>query len=79
MVGYSVKARGIARDLFGTEENYVLPVQTLKDPQQMLEAWRWLLSNEDQIRYELAGGASRFRAETGRNAEELHKVIHGQA
>ncbi len=79
VVGYSVKARGIARDLFGTEENYVLPVQTLKDPQQMLEAWNWLLANEDQIRYELAGGASRFRAETGRNAEELHKVIHGQA
>ena len=25
VVGYSVKARGIARDLFGTEEGYVLP------------------------------------------------------
>ena len=75
VVGYSVKARGIARDLFGEEEHYVLPVQTLRDPQQMLDAWNWLLSNEDQIRYRLAGGATRFRAETCRNAEELHKVM----
>ena len=30
VVGYSVKARGIAKDLFGTYENYVLPVQELK-------------------------------------------------
>ncbi len=75
VVGYSVKARGIARDLFGTEEHYVLPVQTLTDPQQMVDAWNWLLSNEDQIRYKLAGGATRFRAETCRNAEELHKVL----
>lgn len=29
VVGYSVKARGIAEDLFGTTEDYVLPVQSL--------------------------------------------------
>ncbi len=29
VVGYSVKARGIARDIFGDEEHYVLPVQSL--------------------------------------------------
>ena len=30
VVGYSVKARGIARDLFGAEEGYVLPAFTYK-------------------------------------------------
>ena len=29
VVGYSVKARGIAKDLFGTEAHYVIPVQSL--------------------------------------------------
>lgn len=29
VVGYSIKARGIAKDLFGTDEGYVLPVQAL--------------------------------------------------
>ncbi|MFR4670990.1 MAG: hypothetical protein ACLT69_14285 [Intestinibacter bartlettii] len=27
VIGYSVKAKGIAKDIFGTYENYVLPVQ----------------------------------------------------
>lgn len=29
VIGYSVKAKGIAKDIFGTYENYVLPVQSL--------------------------------------------------
>lgn len=32
VVGYSVKAKGIAKDLFGTYEGYTLPVQSLKEP-----------------------------------------------
>ena len=32
VLGYSVKSKGIARDIFGTEEHYVLPVQELQDP-----------------------------------------------
>ena len=39
VVGYSVKARGIARDLFGTEEGYVLPVQGLKEPRELTAAF----------------------------------------
>lgn len=31
VVGYSVKSRGIAQDLFGTDEGYVLPVQKMKN------------------------------------------------
>ena len=53
VVGYSVKARGIARDLFGTEENYVLPVQDLDKPKQLTEAFKWLEENEDSIRTHL--------------------------
>lgn len=53
VVGYSVKARGIARDLFGTEENYVLPVQTLSDPEELIHAYDWMMEREDQIRCRL--------------------------
>lgn len=38
VVGYSVKARGIARDLFGTEDGYVLPVQQLKESDELTQA-----------------------------------------
>ena len=50
VVGYSVKARGIARDLFGSEEGYVLPVQQLRDPRDLTEAFRALYTRADEIR-----------------------------
>lgn len=50
VVGYSVKARGIARDLFGTEEHYVLPVQTLSEPEELAKAYIWITEREEQIR-----------------------------
>lgn len=53
VVGYSVKARGIARDLFGTEEKYVLPVQTLERKEELIEAFTWLQSNQDDMRKHL--------------------------
>lgn len=53
VVGYSVKAKGIAKDLFGTYENYVLPVQQLQEPGQLIDAFRWLLQEEASIRNHL--------------------------
>lgn len=53
VVGYSVKARGIARDLFGREENYVLPVQSLKGPEDLKKGFQWLMEQENAIREHL--------------------------
>lgn len=53
VVGYSVKSRGIARDLFGTEENYVLPVQNLQTDSDLTGAFRWFLENEGTARTKL--------------------------
>lgn len=53
VVGYSVKARGIARDLFGTEEGYVLPVQQLKEKEDLTEAFKVLYARKDEIRNHL--------------------------
>ena len=53
VLGYSVKSRGIARDIFGTEEHYVLPVQELQDPDELADGFDWLVSNEESIRAHL--------------------------
>lgn len=42
VIGYSTKAKGIAKDLFGNEEHYVLSVQQLKNKDEMKEAFDWL-------------------------------------
>ena len=50
VLGYSVKSRGIATDLFGSHEHYVLPVQELAQPQDLTDAFRWMWEREDSIR-----------------------------
>src|SRR5699024_6163198 len=41
-LGYSTKSRGIAKDLFGTEKNYVISVQDLRKKEDLLEAFKWI-------------------------------------
>ncbi len=50
VVGYSVKAKGIAKDLFGTYENYVIPVQSFEDENRLLNSFKWLMDNEKEIK-----------------------------
>lgn len=50
VIGYSVKAKGIAKDLFGTQEGYVIPVQTLKSQTQLIEAFNNIYDKKDDIR-----------------------------
>lgn len=53
VVGYSVKARGIAKDLFGTDENYVLPVQGLKEETDLWNSFQWVYQRRNDIRKHL--------------------------
>lgn len=53
VLGYSVKSRGIARDLFGSEEHYVIPVQGMTDPGALANGFDWLLEHEAEIRRHL--------------------------
>lgn len=50
VVGYSVKAKGIATDIFGTEQNYVIPVQSLREEDDLTHAFNWLVEQEDSIK-----------------------------
>ena len=44
-VGYTVKAKGIATDLFGTEKNYVLPVQEIHSETDVAKTSRYLFDH----------------------------------
>lgn len=50
VLGYSVKSRGIARDIFGTEEHYVIPVRNISDANALANGFIWLLENEKSVR-----------------------------
>ena len=74
VVGYSVKSRGIAKDLFGSEEHYVLPVQTLENPEELIQAYDWLTEREEEIRIRLKRIMPRYCAKAKEAGEEVRKI-----
>lgn len=71
VLGYSVKSRGIAKDIFGCENNYVLPVQFLKTKNDLTNAFKWLDKNNEKIRKHL----EEFIPSYVEKCYELKKVI----
>lgn len=53
VLGYSIKSRGIAKDLFGTDENFVIPVQDLSSETVLADAFHWIRDNESKLRQHL--------------------------
>ena len=49
VLGYSIKARGIAKDLFGSIENFVIPVQGIRQEDEIVNGLRFLIDNEESI------------------------------
>ena len=64
VLGYSVKARGIAKDIFGTHENYVVPVQHLKNENDITNAFSYICNNEKQIKDKLMHYTTEWKQKT---------------
>ena len=75
VVGYSVKAKGIAKDLFGTYENYVKPVQELETKEQLKDAFWWIYEREEEIRKKLAEVIPSYIEKARQAGEKLQKII----
>ncbi len=74
VVGYSVKSRGIARDLFGTEENYVLSVQNLRRPRDLADAFSWMQEREKDIRATLKTVVPEYKKRALNGVKALKKL-----
>lgn len=53
VIGYSQKSKGIAIDLFGTSQDYVVSVDSLDIKQKLTEAFIKIIDNETEIRNHL--------------------------
>lgn len=74
VVGYSVKARGIARDLFGSEENYVLPVQNLKEKDDLTKGFEWIMQKEEEIKTHLKSIMPDYQKEACKAGREIDRL-----
>ncbi len=74
VVGYSVKAKGIAKDLFGTYDNYVLQVQQLQNEEALIDAFQWLSDYKEDIRKHLEEVIPGYVKEAYKTGEEIEKI-----
>ena len=74
VVGYSVKAMGIAKDLFGTWENYVLSAQNIKETNELTDAFIWLQKNENDIKNHLSDILPEYKSRINNGIEALKSL-----
>ena len=53
VLGYSIKSKGIALDLFGTDNGYVIPKEDLTSPDELKNGFKWLEDNYNDIKQHL--------------------------
>ena len=71
VLGYSVKARGIVKDIFGTENNYIIPVQKLISEDDLVCEFRKVMEERDCIISKL----NEYRAFAENGIEEIEKAF----
>lgn len=75
VVGYSIKSRGIAVDLFGTYDNYVLSVQNMKTDSELTEAFKYFMNNENKIKNTLCDVIPKYKEKARIAVDELSKLV----
>lgn len=76
-LGYSVKSRGIARDLFGAEEHYVLPYQDITSSDMLLKNFHWLIRHTEETKKTLVEKTEIYQREIANMGSKL-KELYGE-
>lgn len=74
VTGYSVKAKGIARELFGTDEDYVIPVQNFTDKYGLRDAFIRLSERQDEIREHLQSMMPEYKTTILKSKELIEQL-----
>lgn len=74
VVGYSIKAKGIAEDIFGSNENYVVSAQDFQTTEDLKLAFIWLQQHEHEIREHLKNFMPGYVDSAYRAKDELEKI-----
>lgn len=75
VVGYSIKALGIAKDIFGTTNNYVVSAQKFDSVNDLKNAFIWLSENEEHVKEHLHKYIPQYKETAFLAAEKLNEVI----
>ena len=74
VVGYSVKSKGIAKDIFGTYDKYVIPVQDLTE-ENLVKEFKWMFNNEKSIKKHLENFIPKYRLKALEAGKEIANTL----
>ncbi|OAS17211.1 polysaccharide pyruvyl transferase family protein [Paenibacillus oryzisoli] len=74
VLGYSVKSKGIAQDIFG-EEKLVLGIEEISDGHKLKAKFDEMFAEEDEIKQILQGAIPRIKKMSYRAVELLHQLV----
>lgn len=74
VTGYKQKSIGIAQDIFGTSDNYVMPIQDLSTKKDFVRGFKWLADNEERIGNQLKQIIPAYISRTKDIREEIKRV-----
>ena len=74
-IGYSVKARGIARDIFGTEDDMTLSVQSIKHEKDLVNAFEKIRERENEIRSHLQSVMGKYKQRAMDAGKALQETV----
>lgn len=74
VMGYSVKSKGIARDIFSTDDGLVLPVSEISSAQKLIDAYDAFLSKKEEYRNHLKAFMPSYIERAAQAVTELNKI-----
>lgn len=74
VIGYSVKSKGIAHDIFGTYDGYVFPNMEISDIDRFIETFKDFYSRKDEIRKHLQIFMPDYIGKAENSIKELFKI-----
>lgn len=74
VVGYSVKARGIAKDLFGNDKQYMISAQSFQNDSDLTKEFIQMFENRDSIHEQLIRKTDGYRAIADQAAEKVKSL-----
>lgn len=73
-VGYSIKAKGIAKDIFGSYEQYVLPIDEMKESMALVNAYRKIYESSAEIEDYLEQVMPSYKQKATKAADALKRL-----
>lgn len=75
VTGYSIKAQGIAKDIMGKTDGYVIPVKSMSNDDELKSAFDEMLRNEDSIKNHLTEIIPEYKQQAESAINLIKKII----